>query len=497
VGRDGSGRGCSACHGEARQEKWWGHRQPSEEGWRHSRARGRGGRDSPVQHGTETGHRGDSRGAGGGEESSGTREAGVNHLHGRVEDPQWGDGYAVLWRNRSKWVGARTHMGYNQETFDAECAALARALKLAARRRTTPEAVTIFTDAQAAIGRLVADEPGPGQKSTVMARKWIAVLRAVRPEMRMEIRWCPAHEGGEGNEKADEWAKQAAEEPDTRGVEWLRYGDRYGLGGCPFPDPWPTRRGDSGEEMGRSKELGQGANRCKKVRVAEEPAAESNGGASAKAPGGTLPPNQKGALPYGPIPEVGGERGKSVVRVGVNTGHRRENICSSTARNGSRSRRPCERRYERGQEEGRTGSRSGTCSRTSGAPARFWIFWAPRRWGAGWARRWCHRYQARTWKRSAEAWKRSRNRKARRAKDGGEEVEEVAFIVSFGHSFSFLSLSLVQHGPYSFLLSFSLSFIKFLGERPGGGRGRCHGPSADCARSRWTANGKGLYIISP
>jgi ribonuclease HI len=42
-------------------------------------------------------------------------------------------------------------MGYNQEAYDAECAALARALETAARRQTTPEKVTIFTDAQAAI----------------------------------------------------------------------------------------------------------------------------------------------------------------------------------------------------------------------------------------------------------------------------------------------------------------------------------------------------------
>jgi len=51
----------------------------------------------------------------------------------------------------------------------------------------------------------------------------------------IEIRWCPAHEGVEGNEKADEWAKQAAEEPDARGVEWLRYGDRYGARRMPLP----------------------------------------------------------------------------------------------------------------------------------------------------------------------------------------------------------------------------------------------------------------------
>ena len=30
---------------------------------------------------------------------------------------------------------------------------------------------------------------------------------------------CPAHKGVAGNEKADEWARIAAEEPDTRGVE--------------------------------------------------------------------------------------------------------------------------------------------------------------------------------------------------------------------------------------------------------------------------------------
>ena len=144
-------------------------------------------------------------------------------------------GYAVTWKSGSKWVGVKTHLGYNQEAIDAECAALARALELAARRRAAPEAVTIYTDAQAAMRRIVAEEPGPGQKYAVLARKWVAALKQTRPEVRIEIRWCPAHEGVEGNEKADEWAKQAAEEPDARGVEWLRYGDRYGVWRMPPP----------------------------------------------------------------------------------------------------------------------------------------------------------------------------------------------------------------------------------------------------------------------
>jgi len=144
-------------------------------------------------------------------------------------------GYAVTWKSGEKWVGIKAHMGYNQEAYDAECAALARALEVAARRRTTPERVTIFTDAQAAMGRMRTDAPSPGQKYAILVRKWIAELRRARPDICIEIRWCPAHSGVEGNEKADEGAKQAAEEPDARGVEWLEHGDRYGARRMPPP----------------------------------------------------------------------------------------------------------------------------------------------------------------------------------------------------------------------------------------------------------------------
>jgi len=45
-------------------------------------------------------------------------------------------------------------MDFNQDAFDAECAALARELEVAGRRRLVPGKVTIFTDAQAAITRI-------------------------------------------------------------------------------------------------------------------------------------------------------------------------------------------------------------------------------------------------------------------------------------------------------------------------------------------------------
>jgi len=102
-----------------------------------------------------------------------------------------------------------------RQHYDAECAALAQALGEAARRNTTPERVTIFSDAQAAIKRMASDELGPGKQYALQARKHIATLRKARPGITIEILWCPAHKGIASNEKADEWAKIAAEEPDT------------------------------------------------------------------------------------------------------------------------------------------------------------------------------------------------------------------------------------------------------------------------------------------
>ena len=144
-------------------------------------------------------------------------------------------GYGVAWKAGVRWVGVKVHTGYNQEAFDAECMAIARALEIAARRQTAPEEVTIFTDSQAAMARIASDEPGPAQQQALRAREWVAKLRQRNRNVKVEIRWCPAHEGVAGNEKADEWAKTAAEEPDARGVEWMGYQDRYGRRRMPLP----------------------------------------------------------------------------------------------------------------------------------------------------------------------------------------------------------------------------------------------------------------------
>jgi ribonuclease HI len=59
----------------------------------------------------------------------------------------------------------------------------------------------------------------------LQAGKHIAVLRKARPDITNEVRWCPTHKGAAGSDKADGWAKIAAEEPDARRVEWLSHMD--------------------------------------------------------------------------------------------------------------------------------------------------------------------------------------------------------------------------------------------------------------------------------
>ena len=137
-------------------------------------------------------------------------------------------------------------------------------IREASTRNHALGAVTIFTDAQAAIWRVTSDDPGPGQKYAIMARKHIATLRAKEPGVRIEIRWCPSHQGVEGNGVADEWAKQAADEPDAHGVEWLNFTDPHGIVRKRRRDPSPTSSATSRRKNGRhwvSRKLAKPSNR--------------------------------------------------------------------------------------------------------------------------------------------------------------------------------------------------------------------------------------------
>jgi hypothetical protein len=119
-------------------------------------------------------------------------------------------------------------MGYNQETYDAECAALARALEMVTQRRSLPERVTVFIDAQSTIRCMASDEPSPGQ---VYARPDDISQRLGRP-----ARSSPLRCGGapltrdSGEEKADEWA--SSQRRSRTPGEWSGYDTRAGMEGA-------------------------------------------------------------------------------------------------------------------------------------------------------------------------------------------------------------------------------------------------------------------------
>jgi len=156
------------------------------------------------------------RGAGNPRRRAAARGGGRGKGGGRA-GPTWSD-HVHRWVTAGQWgqrirggVEEGPDLGNNQEAYDAECIALAQVLEEASRRNTTPQRVTIFTDAQAVVRRMASDDPGPGQQYALQARKRVAMLCRARPGIVIEIRWCPAHKGVAGNEKADEWAKTAAE----------------------------------------------------------------------------------------------------------------------------------------------------------------------------------------------------------------------------------------------------------------------------------------------
>jgi len=66
--------------------------------------------------------------------------------------------------------------------------------------------------------------------------------------------------------------------------------------------------------------------------------------------------------------------------------------------------------------------------------------------------------------------------------------ESVSFFPS-----NFLSY-VISVESFSFFPSFLIFLLSW--DRPGGGRGSCREPLADCSSSQRTVNRKGLYIIS-
>jgi len=108
----------------------------------------------------------------------------------------------------------------------------------------------------------------PLPKYELHATKHIAVLRKARPDIIVEIRWCPAHKGVPGNEKADEWAKLAVAEPDAREVGWLSYLGRAEACAMPVPRSLAhLKREVSGEKWAEARQWAEGRTSRKKYKM--------------------------------------------------------------------------------------------------------------------------------------------------------------------------------------------------------------------------------------
>jgi ribonuclease HI len=99
------------------------------------------------------------------------------------------------------------------ELFVLQLTALSNPMARPVRHRS-------FTDAQAAIKRIVSLDPGPGQAEAGRIVQELERLHRRLPDATVELRWCPGHGNDPNNEKADKWAKYAAASPDSPDVEW-------------------------------------------------------------------------------------------------------------------------------------------------------------------------------------------------------------------------------------------------------------------------------------
>ncbi|GAA5920382.1 hypothetical protein JCM6882_004978 [Rhodosporidiobolus microsporus] len=77
--------------------------------------------------------------------------------------------------------------------------------------------LTLLIDNQSLLLRPFDPSPSPGQHQRLALRASLLALLAVAPWVLVMLLWCPGHEGVDGNERADEVAKEAAEEGRRRG----------------------------------------------------------------------------------------------------------------------------------------------------------------------------------------------------------------------------------------------------------------------------------------
>ena len=105
-------------------------------------------------------------------------------------------------------------MSPGHEAYDAELMAIAYGLLLLSRRGGRGQDFTPFTDSKAAMKRIMSDAPRLGQEIGIGAIG--LAQRLIDQGNTVTHRWTPAHRGVEGNEQADQRAREAAAIPPPR-----------------------------------------------------------------------------------------------------------------------------------------------------------------------------------------------------------------------------------------------------------------------------------------
>ena len=144
----------------------------------------------------------------------------VAYSDGSLMDDTAGSGVAVrveregevLWASRSRGLGQ--HIGI----YDAELEGLRIALACAPQLLPTdvPATLHALADNLAAVSDPLDPRPSPGQSLRLANRSLLDDLAKTHPEARVVIHWVPGHVGVEGNEQADDLAKEAVQKVGAR-----------------------------------------------------------------------------------------------------------------------------------------------------------------------------------------------------------------------------------------------------------------------------------------
>ena len=116
-------------------------------------------------------------------------------------------GFCVYKEGRLK-SGHSYHLGHEATVFQAEVYAIKKAALWIIERKTKWCIFTIHSDSRAALLALSSNSV-----SSAVVRETIGYLRRAATRNGVNLRWVKAHVGHEGNEKADELAKEGATNP--------------------------------------------------------------------------------------------------------------------------------------------------------------------------------------------------------------------------------------------------------------------------------------------